>query len=115
MQMDRPPQAAAAGLPELRTAANQGDRDNVHRVPRGRAQRDSALGIVAIGALLILLAWVVTGIEFLAVVGGLVAAASVTIALASTACPRSAATETGPRADPALPHGLPPKDNFRNG
>ena len=80
-----------------------------------RAQRDSVLGIVAIGTLLVMLAWVVTGIEFLALFGSLVAAASVTFALASTACPRSAATEPGPRADPALPHGLPPEDGLRNG
>jgi hypothetical protein len=106
MLMDRAP---------LRTAVSHGDRHSVDKAPRGRAQRDPVLGIVASGTLLVMLAWVVTGIEFLALIGGLVAAASITFALASTACPRSAATETGPRADAALPHGLPPKDNLRNG
>jgi hypothetical protein len=98
-----------------RTAVSHGDRHSVYRVPRGRAQRDLVLGIVASGTLLVILAWIVTGIEFLAFIGGLVAAASVTFAFASMACARSAATETGPRADRALPHDLSPKDNFRNG
>lgn len=110
-QRDQLTEVAAVGLPEQRTAASHGDRHSVHSVPRGRMQSDTVLGIVASGTLLVMLAWIVTGIELLAFIGALVAAASATFAFASTAFPRSAATETGPRADPALPRGLPPTGN----
>lgn len=110
-QMDLP-QIAAAELPEQRTAASHVDRQTVDSVPRGQSQCDLALGIVASGMLLSMLAWIVTGIEIFAFIGALVAAASAALAIASPACPRSEATETGPRADdPALPRGLPPRGN----
>lgn len=87
-QLDRPPQIAADELPDPRTAPNSRDRHTVYGVPRGRAQSDWVLGIVANGTLLVMLAWIVTGIEFLALIVGFVAAAYFTFAFAGSACPR---------------------------
>ena len=105
-QGNPPRRLSAAELARARTAARDGDRDTTYRSQRNPVQRDAVLGVVAVGTLFILLAWVVTGIEVFAVIGLLIAAGSVTVAFTRTPYGRLAEIQIGHQTCPELPRPL---------
>ena len=82
-ELNAPRRVAAAELMPQRTPSRPASRFGRGQSRQGPHQRDTLLGIVAVGGLLVVLAWVVTGIDLLALVALLIAAASFIVAFTS--------------------------------
>lgn len=98
--------ASSAELVRLGATGHGHHRDTATASRHQAVQRDHVLGSVAVGALLALLAWVITGMQLFAVVALLVAAGFFAITFARTVYQRLDAPQFGEQAVAALPTRL---------